>query len=141
MTTRAAKKAPAGKVKAFSDQSKYDYPYHVYEATGKDFYAKLGIRKQTKNGKAKKLSDYEEYLLTKHFPAQEKRFLAEQKSAGAKRKGARRAAIIRAGLVDEVEDVNKDSDANDGNDSVKVFQRKAPSKVLLKTKDLCNGYF
>ena len=141
MTTRAAKKAPAGKVKAFSDQSKYDYPYRVYEATGKDFYAKLAIRKQTKNGKAKKLSDYEEYLLTKHFPAQEKRFLAEQKSAGAKRKGARRAAIIRAGLVDEVEDENKDSDANDGNDSVKVFQRKAPSKVLLKTKDLCNGYF
>jgi L-lysine 2,3-aminomutase len=88
-----------------------------------------------------KLTAYDGYLLTKHFPAQEKRFLAEQKSAGAKRKGARRAAIIRAGLVDEVEDVNKDSDANDGNDSVKVFQRKAPSKVLLKTKDLCNGYF
>ena len=92
-----------------------------------------------------KLTAYEEYLLTKHFPAQEKRFLAEQKSAGAKRKGARRAANIRAGLVvDEVEDENKDSDANDGNDSVKVFQRKAvkaPSKVLLKTKDLCNGYF
>jgi len=122
MTTRAAKKAPAGKVKAFSVQSRNDYPDHAYEATGKDFYAKLAIRKQ-------------------HFPAQEKRFLAEQKSAGAKRKGARRAAIIRAGLVDEVEDVNKDSDANDGNDSVKVFQRKAPSKVLLKTKDLCNGYF
>jgi len=86
MTTRAAKKAPAGKAKAFSDQSRHDYPDHVYEATGKDFYAKLAIRK-------------------------------------------------------EVEDVNKDSDANDGNDSVKVFQRKAPSKVLLKTKDLCNGYF
>ena len=141
MTTRAAKKAPAGKVKAFSDQSRRDYPDHAYEATGKDFYAKLAIRKQTKNGKAMKLTDYEEYLLTKHFPAQEKRFLAEQKSAGAKRKGARRAAIIRAGLVDEVEDENKDSDANDGNDSVKVFQRKAPSKVLLKTKDLCNRYF
>ena len=141
MTTRAAKKAPAGKVKAFSVQSRHDYPDHAYEATGKDFYAKLAIRKQTKNGRAKKLTDYEEYLLTKHFPAQEKRFLAEQKSAGAKRKGARRAAIIRAGLVDEVEDENKDSDANDGNDSVKVFQRKAPSKVLLKTKDLCNGYF
>ena len=88
-----------------------------------------------------KLTAYEGYLLTKHFPAQEKRFLAEQKSAGAKRKGARRAAIIRAGLVDEVEDENKD--ANDGDDtgSVMVFQRKSPSKVLLKTKDLCNGYF
>ncbi len=91
-----------------------------------------------------KLTAYEGYLLTEHFPAQEKRFLAQQKSAGAntaKQKRARRDAILKTGLVDEVEDENKD--ANDGDDtgSVMVFQRKSPSKVLLKTKDLCNGYF
>ena len=137
MPSRAAKRAPAGKV-PYPSLSQQDHPYKDYEAKGRDIYAKL---KQSNIGKSNKLTDYQKYLLTKHFPAQEKRFLAEQKSAGAKRKGARRASIIRAGLVDEVEDENKDSDANDGNDSVKVFQRKAPSKVLLKTKDLCNGYF
>ena len=132
------RRAPAGKVKAtpFPDLAKLDYAYELYETTGRDDYAKLADRKQTKRGKGKMLSAYEEYLLTKHFPAQEKRFLAEQKSAGAKRKGARRAANIKAGLVDEVEDENKD--ANDGNDSVTVFHRKSPSKVLLKTKDISN---
>ena len=134
----APRKAPAGKVKAtpFPDLSQHDYPYRLYETTGRDDYAKLADRKQTKRGKGKMLSAYEEYLLTKHFPAQEKRFLAEQNSAGAKRKEARRAANIKAGLVDEVEDENKD--ANDGNDSVTVFHRKSPSKVLLKTKDISN---
>ena len=133
------RRAPAGKVKAtpFPDLAKLDYAYELYETTERDDYAKLADRKQTKRGKGKMLSAYEEYLLTKHFPAQEKRFLAEQKSAGAKRKGARRAANIKAGLLKEVEDENKD--ANDGNDT--VFQRKSPSKVLLKTKELCNGYF
>ena len=89
MTTRAAKRAPAGKVKVtpFAVQSDHDYPYRLYETTGREDYAKLADRKQTKRGKGKMLSAYEEYLLTKHFPAQEKRFLAEQNSAGAKRNG------------------------------------------------------
>ena len=135
--TRPTRRAPSGKVKAtpLSVQSDHDYPYRLYETTGRDDYAKLADRKQTKRGMGKMLSAYEEYLLTKHFPAQEKRFLAEQNSAGAKRKGARRDANRSVGLVD----ADEDKDANDGND--RVFQRKSPTKVLLKTKDLCNGYF
>jgi hypothetical protein len=130
MRSRAAKRAPAGKV-PYPSLSQQDHPYKDYEAKGRDFYAKL---KQSKNGKSNKLTDYQKYLLTKHFPAHEKKYLAEQKSAGAsKRKEARRAANMRAGLkvADEVEDENKDSDANDGNGSANVFKRKAPSKVLL----------
>ena len=139
MTTRAAKRAPAVKVKVtpFAVQSDHDYPYRLYEATGRDEYAKLAQRKQTKKGKGKMLTAYEEYLLTKHFPAQEKKFLAAQRKAGARRKEVRRAAIESAGLL-PVEG-EEDNDANEANN--RVFKRRSPSKVLLKTKDLCNGYF
>ena len=61
------RKAPAGKVKAtpFPDLAKLDYPYELYETTGRDDYAKLADCKQTKKGKGKMLTAYEEYLLTK----------------------------------------------------------------------------
>ena len=133
------RKAPAGKVKAtpFPDLAKLDYGYEIYETSGRDEYAKLAQRKQTNKGKGKMLTAYEEYLLTKHFPAQEKKFLAAQKRAGDKRKAVRRVANENAGLLPA--EAEEDNDANDAND--RVFQRKSPSKVLLKTKDLCNGYF
>ena len=117
-----ARASRSGKVKVspFPVQSEIDYPYNSYETIGREDHAKLADRKQKNKGKGKKLTAYEEYLLTKHFPAQEKRFLAQQKSACAKRKGARRDANRNVGLVDA--DENKD--ANDGND--RVFQRKSP---------------
>ena len=52
----------------------------------------------------------------------------EQKSAGAKRKGNRRAANVKAGLLDINPDQDKDANLNES-----VFKRKSPSRVLLKT--------
>ena len=133
------RKAPAGKVKAtpFPYLAKHDYGYEIYETSGRDEYAKLAQRKQTKKGKGKMLTAYEEYLLTKHFPAQEKKFLAAQRRASDKRKAVRRVANENAGLLPV--DGEEDTDAIDAND--RVFKRRSPSKVLLRTKDLCNGYF
>jgi hypothetical protein len=83
----------------------------------------------TPKGKGRKLLvPYEVYLLTKHFPPQAKKFLDEQKSAGAKRKGNLRAANVKAGLLDINPDEDKGANLNES-----VFKRKSPSKVLLKT--------
>ena len=72
--------------------------------------------------------------------SQEKRYFAAQKRAGAKRKEVRRVANENAGLLHvEAEEDNDANDANEANN--RVFKRRSPSKVLLKTKDLCNGYF
>ena len=117
--------------------AKSDYPDEDYEEKGRQYQSKLADIKRTSKGKGKKLTGYEEYLLTTHFPAQEKRFLAAQRRAGVKRKEARRVANGNAGLLPV--DAEEDTDANEAND--RVFKRRSPSKVLLKTKDLCNGYF
>ena len=130
------KAAPAVVKVNFPRMAKSDYPDGDYEENGRAVQSKLAASKgQGKKGK--KLTGYEEYLLTTHFPAQEKRFLAAQRRAGVKRKEARRVANGNAGLLPV--EAEKDTDANDAND--RVFKRRSPSKVLLKTKDLCNGYF
>ena len=130
------KAAPAVVKVNFPRMAKSDYPDRDYEENGRAVQSKLAASKgQGKKGK--KLTDYEEYLLTKHFPAQEKKFLAAQRRAGDKRKAVRRVANEKAGLL--IVEAEEDNDANDAND--RVFQCKSPSKVLLKTKDLCNGYF
>ena len=135
---RAPRKAAPAVVKVpFPKMAKSDYPDEDYEEKGRQYQSKLADIKRTSKGKGKKLTGYEEYLLTKHFPAQEKKFLAAQRKAGAKRKEVRRAAIESAGLL-PVEG-EEDNDANEANN--RVFKRRSPSKVLLKTKDLCNGYF
>ena len=74
---------------------------------GRQYHSKLVDKQKrfqdTPKGKGRKLLvPYEVYLLTKHFkfPPQAKKFLDEQKSAGAKRKGNRRAANVKAGLLD-----------------------------------------
>jgi hypothetical protein len=114
-----------------------DYPDNDYEGKGRAYQSKLADSKGASKGKGKKLTGYEEYLLTKHFPAQERKFLAAQRKAGAKRKAVRRVANGNVGLL-PVEG-EEDTDANDANG--RVFKRRSPSKVLLRTKDLCNGYF
>ena len=107
------RRVPSGKGSSFPDQANLDHPYRLYETTGRESYARLADRKQ--KGKGRKLSAYEEYLLTKHFPAQEKSFLAQQKIACAKRKGARRDANRNVGLVEE--NAEEDKDASD-----RIFQ-------------------
>ena len=130
------KAAPAVVKVNFPRMAKSDYPDGDYEENGRAVQSKLAASKgQGKKGK--KRTDYEEYLLTKHFPAQEKKFLAAQRKAGARRKEVRRAAIESAGLL--LVEGEEDNDANEANN--RVFKRRSPSKVLLKTKDLCNGYF
>lgn len=89
---------------------------------------KNGFRTPPREREGSFLVPYEVYLLTKHFPPQAKKFLDEQKSAGAKRKGNRRAANVKAGLLDINPDEDKGANLNES-----VFKRKSPSKVLLKT--------
>ena len=138
---RATRKPPAPAVVKvnFPAQAKFDYPDKDYEEKGRQYQSKLADSKRTSNGKGKRLTDYGEYLLAKHFPSQEKRFLAAQKKAGAKRKEVRRVANEKAGLLPVAAEDENDADDAPAND--RVFQRKSPAKVLLKTKDLCNGYF
>jgi hypothetical protein len=100
---------------------------------GRQYHSKLVDKQKrfqdTPKGKGRKLLvPYEVYLLTKHFPPQAKKFLDEQKSAGAKRKVNRRAANVKAGLLDINPDEEKGANLNE-----LVFKRKSSSKVLLKT--------
>ena len=100
---------------------------------GRQYHSKLVDKQKrfqdTPKGKGRKLLvPYEVYLLTKPFPPQAKKFLDEQKSAGAKRKGNRRAANVNAGLLDINPDEDKGANLNES-----VFKRKSPSKVLLNT--------
>ena len=79
---RPSRKAAPAVVKVpFPKMAKSDYPDEDYEEKGRQYQSKLADSKRTSNGKGKRLTDYEEYLLTKHFPSQEKRFLAAQKRA------------------------------------------------------------
>ena len=99
---------------------------------GRQYHSKLVDKQKrfqdTSKGKGRKLLvPYEVYLLVK-FPPQAKKFLDEQKSAGAKRKGNRRAANVKAGLLDINPDEDKGANLNE-----LVFKRKSSSKVLLKT--------
>ena len=95
---------------------------------------KNGFRTPPREREGSFLVPYEVYLLTKHFPPQAKKFLDEQKSAGAKRKGNLRAANVKAGLLDINPDEDKGANLNES-----VFKRKSPSKVLLKLcKDISN---
>ena len=128
------KAAPAVVKVNFPRQAKYDYPDQDYEEK-----VKPADSKRTSRGKGTKLTGYEEYLLTKHFPSQEKRFLAAQKKACAKRTEGRRVQNGKAGLLPVAAEDENEADDAPAND--RVFQRKSPAKVLLKTKDLCNGYF
>ena len=137
---RPSRKAAPAVVKVpFPRMAKSDYPDEDYEEKGRQYQSKLADSKRTSNGKGKRLTDYEEYLLTKHFPSQEKRFLAAQKKACAKRKEGRRVQNGKAGLLPVAAEDENEADDAPAND--RVFQRKSPTKVLLKTKDLCNGYF
>ena len=139
---RATRKTAPAVVKLnFPAQARLDYPDKVYEEKGRQCQSKLADSKRSSpsKGKGKKLTDYEEYLLTKHFPSQEKRFLAAQKKACAKRKEGRRVQNGKAGLLPVAAEDENEADDAPAND--RVFQRKSPTKVLLKTKDLCNGYF
>jgi hypothetical protein len=102
---------------------------------GRQYHSKLVDKQKrfqdTPKGKGRKLLvPYEVYLLTKHFkfPPQAKKFLDEQKSAGAKRKGNRRAANVKAGLLDINPDEDKGANLNES-----VFKRKSSSKILRKT--------
>jgi hypothetical protein len=102
---------------------------------GRQYHSKLVDKQKrfqdTAKGKGRKLLvPYEVFLLTKHFkfPPQAKEFLDEQKNAGAKRKGDRRAANVKAGLLDINPDEDKGANLNE-----LVFKRKSSSKVLLKT--------
>ena len=135
---RARKATPVVKVN-FPRMAREDYPDKDYEGKGRACQSKLADSKRTSRGKGTKLTGYEEYLLTKHFPSQEKRFLAAQKKACAKRKEGLRVQNGKAGLLPVAAEDENEADDAPTND--RVFQRKSPTKVLLKTKDLCNGYF
>jgi len=101
----------------FAAQSKLDYPFSTYEVDGRKLQEQLTERQNQKGGKAKKLSDYELYLLQKHFPSQEKKFVADQAKANATRRAARHAANKNAPLV------TSDSDAP-------VFSRRTKGVLL-----------
>ena len=101
----------------FAAQSNLDYPFSTYEVDGRKLQEQLTERQNQKGGKAKKLSDYELYLLQKHFPSLEKKFVANLTRANATRRAARQAANKNAPLV------TSDSDAP-------VFSRRA-KEVLL----------
>ena len=117
----AKAKRGAAKVKDkpinFAAQSNLDYPLSTYKVDGRKLQEQLTERQNQKGGKAKKLSDYELYLLQKHFPSLEKKFVAKLKKDAATRRAARHAANKNAPLV------TSDSDAP-------VFSRRA-KEVLL----------
>jgi hypothetical protein len=86
-------------VNKFANQSQLDFPLRTYEDIGRKLFHKLTEQKSKKG--AKKLSGYELYLLQTYFPSLEKKYIAAQTKADAKRKEARRSANKRIGLVEE----------------------------------------
>jgi hypothetical protein len=111
-----AKASSAVKTTPLPSQAKLDFPLSIYEKKGRQEHAKL-VKKHKKG--AGELTPYEQHLLHKHFPSQEKQFAAEQARATAKRKTARKEASANRGLVETTDSLSDE-----------VFVRKAP-KVLL----------
>jgi hypothetical protein len=80
----------------FATQAKSDYPQREFADKGCKFFATLQRRKKENK---KKLSNYEEYLVLKHFPKQQQMLDKEQKAAKAnddKQKSAEAAKKARA---------------------------------------------
>lgn len=118
------KKAAPGKatVRTFPAQANIDWPYRMYDPQGREEYDRL-TRLHTAKG-TKKLRPYELHLLQKHFPNQDRKYIADNKNAAQARKKARKAAA--PGL----EPVRSDeSDACEATDV--VFKRREAKKVLL----------
>jgi hypothetical protein len=118
------KKSAPTKVKAnsssFTAQANLDFPFRTYEDTGRKHYATLTERHKKKQG-GKKLVGYDLFLLEKHFPILDKKFIAEREKADAKRKAARRSAHQQTGL----EVVTSDSETP-------VFSRKATQALTMQ---------
>ena len=114
------KKSAPTKVKAnfssFTAQANLDFPFRTYEDTRHKHYATLTERHKKKQG-GKKLVGYDLFLLEKHFPSLDKKFIAEREKAYAVRKAARRSANQQTGLV------TSDSETP-------VFSRKATQALL-----------
>jgi hypothetical protein len=82
----------AGKVQVnkFAAQAEIDFTFKNYEQIGRKHLAKLTAQKS----KRARLTGYDLFLIEKHFPKLEKRFIAEQRKAdqaGAARRKAGRA--------------------------------------------------
>jgi hypothetical protein len=122
----AAGKRKAAPVKAavrtFPAQANIDWPYKMYDPQGREEYDRL-TRLHTAKG-TKKLGKYELHLLQKHFPNQDRKYIADNKKAAQVRREARKAAA--PGLAPVRSD---ESDACEATDV--VFKRRAANKVLL----------
>jgi hypothetical protein len=108
-----------GQDKKFAVQANLDFPFETYEKIGRKHLVKLTQQKSKRAGT--KLNDYDSFLLEKHFPKMEKKFIAEQAKADqaglARRKAGR--ANQRDGLAARPSD-NIDA----------VFQRKETEVML-----------
>ena len=122
----AAGKKKAAPVKAtvrtFPAQANLDWPYRMYDPHGRQEYDRLTKLHTTKG--TKKLRPYELHLLQKHFPNQDRKYIADNKKAAQARKEARKAAA--PGLAPVRSD---ESDACEATDV--VFKRREAKKVLL----------
>ena len=123
---KPAKGGSAVKQNSFPVQSNLDFPVCDYELKGRPHHQRLLSRHNSKG--SKKLSPYELYLLQKHFPMAEKRWIAANAKASKARKAAR-GRQARAGLVPVGE--SDHDDGEEGHATVTVFKRKA-SEVLLR---------
>jgi hypothetical protein len=112
-------------VRTFPAQANLDWPYRMYDPQGRqdsqeyDRPTKLHTTKGTK-----KLQPYELHLPQKHFPTQDRKYIADQEKAAQARKQARKAAAPGLNPVR-----SDDSDAGEATDV--VFKRNAANKVLL----------
>ncbi len=109
-------------VRTFPAQANLDWPYRMYDPQGRQEYDRLTKLHTTKG--TKKLQPYELHLLQKHFPTQDRKYIADKEKAAQARKQERKAAA--PGLTPVRSD---ESDAGEATDV--VFKRKAANKVLL----------
>ena len=112
---RSALTRVKGNSSSFTAQANLDFPFRTYEDAGRKHYATLTERHTYRGGR--KLVGYDLFLLEKHFPSLDKKFIAEREKADAVRKAARRSANQQTGLV------TSDSEAQD-------FSRKATQALL-----------
>ena len=111
-------------VRTFPAQANLDWPYRLYDPQGRQEYDRL-TKLHTSKGR-KKLQPYELHLLQKHFPTQDRKYIADKEKAAKARKQARIAAA--PGLTSVRSD---ESDACELEATDVVFKRKAANKVLL----------
>jgi hypothetical protein len=109
-------------VRTFHAQATLDWPYRLYDPQGRQEYDRLTKLHTTKG--TKKLLPYELHLLQKHFPNQDRKYIADKNKAALARKQARKAAA--PGLAPVRSD---ESDACEATDV--VFKRREAKKVLL----------